>query len=61
MGLKIARLWQRLATMLMFHGKLREENRDKARMDKAAHKIRKLTYLLENYNGKSIETPGFHE
>lgn len=39
--------------MLAFHDKLREENNNKARMDKAARKIKRLVYILEQQNTKN--------
>lgn len=53
MGLKIAATWRRLKVLLEYHQVLVAENRQKERMDKVGRKIKRLTWLLEQYNKKN--------
>lgn len=53
MGLKLAATWQRLAVLLAYHQRLVVENKDIRRMNKAARKIRRLTYLLDALNARN--------
>ena len=61
MGLKLETIWQRLKILLAYHDKLREENREKAKMDQAARKIKRLVWLLERYDEKNVSRCGFND
>lgn len=56
MGLKTASVWSRLRTLLAYHAKLVQENKDKKKMDRVGTKIRHFTYLLEKQNKALIDS-----
>lgn len=62
MGLKIEATWRKLKTLLEYQQKLVVENRDKARMDRVACKIKRLVYVLEHHTASySVERPSFDD
>lgn len=61
MGLKIESIYRRLKVLLAYHDKLRDENKDKKALDKTAHKIHRLVYLLEHPKHQGKQSAGLDE
>lgn len=62
MGIRKSSVWCRLKIALDTYSKYVNENRDKAQIDKAGRRVKRLVYLLEKYNkATDVAVSGFHE